>query len=201
MEVVENGRSNKYYAEGTPTTVEYKDEDGNSRTGMVITCPRCNGSGKNTSKTLNRLHGAHNIPRDKRDTFGGGCHTPRVDAVCVGGLMADRATGEIVYPHNEYYDKFNTNEAEFDRQHPRLIEFVRRRALESDKPEGSIRLLDLIMAGQISRDKINHIYKLKGDQEKLDRMTPEELEFHKEYVVNKKKDDRQRSTSKPVGMK
>lgn len=101
-EVVDTGHpsSDRYYALGEPLNIHYTDEDGVKKSGMVILCPRCGGKGDNTSKTLSRLHGTH-ITQSQADKFGGGCHTKRQDAECVGGFMRDRRTGMIIWPATE----------------------------------------------------------------------------------------------------
>jgi hypothetical protein len=108
-EIVDDGSSsNKFYDLGNPININYKDENGDTKKGMVILCPRCGGSGNNTSRTLNRLHGTH-ITQQQADRFGGGCYTNRKDAKCVGGLMMDKKSGRIIWPHS---DSINKKESE-----------------------------------------------------------------------------------------
>jgi len=162
MEVVDTGnpQSNAYYALGDPKNIEYTDENGNTKRGMVILCPRCGGSGANASRTLNRLHGSHQIPKGKMDQFGGGCHTKRLDSECVGGLMAQRSDGTVLYPYNPALNAEETgSKAEFEKAHPEVFEYIKKRAQESQNPALLIKDLDSIdSTGTIPADRLANYY-------------------------------------------
>lgn len=97
MEVVDREGSLNYYKLSDPAKVKYKGKDGGVHDGWVFVCPLCNGDGRNTLHTLRRMEDTV-ISVDAANKFFGPCHANRRNEYCVGGLMRDKKTGQVIYP-------------------------------------------------------------------------------------------------------